>query len=620
MSKLLALLLSVVASAFFVGPAFAGTDPGTTPTTGWIEICKAPSASLHDSFRFQLTAGDFTKITDPVSLGACTVPIEVPAGHVIVHELATLTDDGHGGTFSTYDYTAVSAIHTSAPGAADAQLNSVDLAGRSADVTVNPSAYMSDETIVNVTNDPVQGYVEVCKSKTPGVALDGLSYPFTVTGGNDFSATGSVTVGACSGPILAPSGHVIVQENGAAIYVDAITSPTHSLMPPASPDAVTDPMQIAAGWVGVSVMQNGTISEESTVNFENNISQLKICKFAAQGSEALTGTTFNFSVNGAAAMPVVAGHWGDSSHCVIAGSFPAGTQMSVTEAPMAGVQVANIWMSDSRTFIESGSDFTGVSANFTLQAGVTTIYFSDKLADPGLLKVCKLGPAGEPAVTVTVTGPRGTAPDITTGTDTLTVPVGQCVLDPNMLPYAGVQMVTEQAQAGYAVSAARVDDPVLLASPLSGSGIGAFVGNQAAGLGTAVVTFTNAAAAPAPAAGAPAAAAGTPAGGSSSSSAPAPAAATAAPQVSAAAAPAAPALKATKAIVKSSLASTRIVNHRVIVRVVGSASKATIRVTLFDKHGKVLRSVLRSVPTNRAATVPNLKLGAAVGHIKVKVL
>lgn len=620
MSKLLALLLSVVAAAFFVAPALAGNDPGT-PTTGWIEICKAPSASLIDSFRFQLTAGETTYTTDATPAGACTVPIQVPAGYVTVHELATLTDDGHGGQFSTDDYTAVSAIHTSAPGAVDAQLNSVDLAGRSAVVTVNPSDFMSDETLVTVTNDPVQGYVEICKSETPGVGLDGLSFPFTVTGGNGYSSSGSVTVGACSQPILAPAGHVIVQETGAATYVDAITSPTGSLIPPASPGAVTDPMQLAAGWVGVGVTQNGTISQESIVNFENNISQLKVCKSAADGSEALVGTTFNFTVNGAP-LSAVAGTYGDSSHCVLAGSFPAGTQMSVVEQPMAGTQVSDILMSDQRPFIQGGSDFTGVSASFTLQAGVTTITYVDKLADPGLLKVCKLGPAGEPAVTVTVTGPRGTAPNITTGTDTLTIPVGQCVLDPNWLPYAGVQTVTEAAQDGYAVSSATVDDASLLASALSGSSIGAFVGNAAAGLGTAVVTFTNAAAeAAAPATTSSVAgpsSGGSPSGGSSSSSSPAPAAAAAV--TAAASTPAAPAIKSTKAIAKSALASTRILNHYVYVRVVGSSSKATIRVTLIGAKQKVIRSVLRSVRTNKLVRVGNLKLGTSVHSVKVKVL
>lgn len=637
MSKLLTLLLSVVASAFFVGPALAGTDPGPTPTTGWIEVCKAPSATLTDSFQFKLTAGEFTKVTDPVPAGACSVPIEVPAGHVMVEELATLTSDGHGGNFSTADYTAVSAITTSAPGALNAQLNSADLGNRMADVTVNPSAYMSDETIVNFTNDPVQGYVEICKSKTPGVALDGLSYAFTVTGGNGFSQSGSVTVGACSNPILAPAGHVIVQETGAAIYVDAITSPTHSLLPPAAPDMVTDPMQVAAGWVAVSVTQNGTISQESIVNFENNISQLKICKFAAQGSEALTGETFSFNVNGAT-VPVVAGHWGDTSHCVIAGSYPAGTAMTVTEAPMPGVEVSNILLSDQRPWILGGSDFTGVTASFTLQAGVTTMYIADKIADPGELKVCKNGPAGEPPVTVTVTGPRGIAPNITTGTDTLTVPVGQCVLDPNPMPFAGVQVVTEQGQAGYAVTAARVDDPALLASPLSGSSISAYIGNHATYVGgpaladgswpvvnlfTAMVTFTNGAAiAPAPVT--PAApTAGASGGGGGSSSDPAPAAPTpAAAPAPQAPAPTvvAPAVVKTKAIVKSSLSASQIKNHRVIVRVVGSAKKATIRVTLYNAKHKVLRSVLRSVMTNRAVVVPNLKLGPAVKHYKVKVL
>jgi len=609
MSRILALLVSVVAAGFFVSPAFADNDPLVRAPTGYIEICKAQgptTPALIDSFRFTVNhaytadmtvdTNVVTPATDPVPVGACTLPIPVWAGYVTVHELATMTNepDHYGGQFNSYDYTAVSAVHTSAPGGPDDMLVSTNLDDHSAVVKVNPGG-VNDETVVTFTDDPVQGYVEICKSQTDGAGLAGLSFPFTVYGGNGFKWTGSVTVGACSQPILAPAGHVIAQENGDATYVDSITTI------PAGQRTLLG-YSLDWGWARVAVPLGGTVSEESIVNFENNASQLKICKLAAFGSEALEGTTFHFTVNGKA-VPVVAGTMGDSSHCVIVGSYPAGTAITVTEAPSPGVQVALIAMSDKRPFIQGGNDFTGVTASFVLRSGVTAITYVDQLADPGLLKVCKLGPANEPATSFTVTGPRGVAPKITTGTDTLVVPIGQCAIDPNPLPFAGVQTVTEVAQTGFTVQSAKVEDASLLASPLTGNSIGAFVGHD-----TTVVTYTNIDPPVAPAS----------TGGSSAASTPVVAAAT---PVASVTKPAATVPRSAAAVKKTAkLASSRIVGRYVYVRVNGTAAKATIRVTLVGAHGKALKAVLRSVPTNRSVRVPNLKLGPSVHSVKVKVL
>ncbi len=58
----------------------------------------------------------------------------------------------------------------------------------------------------------------------------------------------------------------------------------------------------------------------------------------------------------------------------------------------------------------------------------------------------------------------------------------------------------------------------------------------------------------------------------------------------------------------------------VVVRVNGLARTAKIQVTLVGKKGKVLRKVVRTVPTNRTVRVPGLKLPKAAKTLRVKVL
>ena len=52
----------------------------------------------------------------------------------------------------------------------------------------------------------------------------------------------------------------------------------------------------------------------------------------------------------------------------------------------------------------------------------------------------------------------------------------------------------------------------------------------------------------------------------------------------------------------------------------GAARTAKIQLTLIGKKRKVLRKVVRTVPTNRSVRVPGLKLPQAVKTLRVKVL
>ena len=206
----------MIAAAVFVVPALA-------QGSGYVEICKA-SGTPGVSGTFSFLIND--EISATANAGECTAPIAVPDGTASIEE--TNYTDANG--FSTDDYTAVSAIHTSQPGGPDDALESSSLADRSAVVDV-AGGDESTTTIVTFTNVLVQGYVEICKSQVTGAGLDGQSFSYTVQGAMGFAATANVLVGSCSNPIYAPAGHVNITEGGPSAFVTSIaTMPSNRLL------------------------------------------------------------------------------------------------------------------------------------------------------------------------------------------------------------------------------------------------------------------------------------------------------------------------------------------------------------------------------------------------------
>jgi trimeric autotransporter adhesin len=603
MKRILVLLAGMIAAAIFVVPAFA-------QGAGFVEICKASgSPAVTGTFSFLIN----DEIEATANAGECTAPIEVPDGTATIEE--TNYTDANG--FSTDDFTAVSAIHTSQPGGPDDALESFSLSGRSAVVDV-AGGDESTTTIVTFTNVLVQGYVEICKAQVTGAGLDSQSFSYAVQGAMGFTASANVLVGSCSNPIYAPAGHVNIAEGGPSAFVTSIsTQPSDRLLD----------SDLAAGTATVAVVPAalGAVSNESIVTYTNNSAQLKICKVA--GDAALVGQSYSFTANGAP-FSVTAG--AGAGHCVLAGRYRAGTSITVVEAPSAGQAVGGISILPSgRTFVRGGSDFLGQSATLTLGPGETVLTYTNVLASPGLLKICKAG-AGSGLATFTVAGPRGTAPNITQGTDTVMVPVGGCALAPSSYPYAGIQTITETPMAGFSVSSITVADADRLVAGsvnLAAGSVGAYIGS-----GVTVATFTNAVATgtPPPAGGGGAAAGGTTSGGATTSSAAGSAAAasssaagSAAAASSSASTTAVSAPKAVKAAKKASVAKVQIVSMKsgryVVVRVSGAAKTARIKVTLIGARSKVLKVALRTVRTNRAVKVGNLKLGPKVRSVKVAI-
>src|SRR4051794_38829655 len=421
-----------------------------------------------------------------------------------------------------------------------------------------------------------------------------------------FAATANVLVGSCSNPIYAPAGHVNIAEGGPSAFVTSIsTQPSGRL--------IASDLGAGTATVAVNAATLGSVSGESIVTFTNNSAQLKICKVA--GDEELIGQSYSFTANGTATFSVTAG--AGAGHCVLAGRYRAGTSITVVETPSAGQAVDEISILPStRTFVPGGTDFLGQSATLTLGPGETVLTYTNVLASPGLLKICKAG-AGTGLATFTVAGPRGTAPNITQGTDTVMVPVGGCALAPSSYPYAGIQTITETPMAGFSVSGITVADADRLVAGsvnLAGGSVGAYIGS-----GVTVATFTNAAGGVVtPTSGGGGGAGG---GGPAAGSTPGvgvTAAASASASTTAVSAP-----KAAKATKKASVAKVQIVSQKsgryVVVRVSGAAKTARIKVTLIGTHSKVLKVALRTVKTNRAVKVGNLKLGPAVRSVKVAV-
>src|SRR3954452_5681991 len=209
MKRILVLVAGMIAAAIFVVPAFA-------QGTGFVEICKASgSPGVTGTFSFLVNGS----ISATARAGECTAPIAVPEGTATI--LETNYTDANG--FATNDYTAVSAIHTSQPGAPDEALSSFNLAGRSAVVDV-VGGDESTTTIVTFTNVLVQGYVEICKAQVAGAGLDGQSFAYTIEGAMGFAGTANVLVGSCSNPIYSPAVHVNITEGGPPAFVTSITS------------------------------------------------------------------------------------------------------------------------------------------------------------------------------------------------------------------------------------------------------------------------------------------------------------------------------------------------------------------------------------------------------------
>ena len=230
------------------------------------------------------------------------------------------------------------------------------------------------------TDSLLQGYMEVCKTLTAGSGLTG-NWTFTVTGGNGYSSTQTIPASTCSAPFLTPIGYVKVQETGdLAENVTAITATrqagTLNVVDgpnPGAPPTADLPTQTVVTDV-VAPPATGDTSQETLVTFQNDSVSLKLCKWVSGEPTPSSGPySFSWSASGPVGPPAAGGSSGTVSipagtsqpgNCVVAGTFRAGTKVTITEAVAPGTKVGYISINGSTsptapTTYTTGSPFAG---------------------------------------------------------------------------------------------------------------------------------------------------------------------------------------------------------------------------------------------------------------------
>lgn len=407
--------------------------------TGVLEICKANDVtnpvSTGATFTFTVSgpttpASPFTVIAPaPGGNPICTGPITATAGTV------TITESAVAGTGVNL-ITAVGPLP-----AQDNRLVLSNLANRTASVTVVPGD-ASTQTLATFRNFTVPtGVLEVCKYAAAGETISaGTSFSFTVSG---LPGTFTAPVGACTGPLTVQAGSVTVMEVAQLGFqlVDVDTLP---------PDRLVS-KNIPGGSAVVTVVA-GNVSTETVARFFNKpvTGQLKICKIAGTGV-AVT-TAFTISANGVS-YTVPAGPASENGFCVLDGTFPVGTVVTVQETVRTGFALGSITVNPPDRQSVAPNLGTGTVV-VKIGTGFTEVAFTNNLVPTtfGQLKICKIAGAG-----ITV----GTNFTITAGSQAYTVPAGPaseggyCILD-GTFPVGTAVTVTETIPTADLVSAITV--------------------------------------------------------------------------------------------------------------------------------------------------------------------
>jgi len=457
MRRTLVVLLGLLFGGVFANQALA-TNGEYDPGGGYIEVCKAPSTTLTGDFQFTVT-DDWGPQTEVITISptqvSCTQPIRVVPGTVTVNEdgaLSGIADDGDSGAL-TQSYISASWVSVGqfGPGPSGDGFSTDD------SITV-PSGGKDSTVTVTYTDDPVTGVVEVCKDIVEGSGLSG-TWQFLITGGNDFSDTETVAIGACSKPVTVPAGNVLVQETGDlaenvteidAVYADGGDAIGSRLNDPDTATAVAD-------------VQAGDATNQTRVHFTNDSVRLKLCKWVP--GETPTGPyTFTLAATGApgpntvtSPITLTAGSYYHQT-CTMLGPFRAGTEVAIQENVFPGTKVGSINVSPTvnrgggDTVLPGSLSLADRTVTVILGSGETDVSYGDVNADPGTLKICK-DSTGTPAVTgsfnytLTPVAPTTGDPMTVTG-----VPVGNCVVVSTELPYDSTWTITEAAVSGVAVS------------------------------------------------------------------------------------------------------------------------------------------------------------------------
>jgi len=365
---------------------------------------------------------------------------------------ATATVQEANGTGYSWFSVAAVAASPGDPGTVTAGMTGGALNG-SATLSVNDvsSGNTTEETIVDYTNDPVTGTVEVCKAaNSDSAALTG-TYTFTIASDNTgmmYSTTGSANISSagtgCSAPITVPAGTIETTEQG-AIYVTGITASVNGSSVLVGPPDLT-PTDAAYGTAYATVAASNTTdptANETVVTYTDALSTVKLCK-AWSGESAPTGMfPFTASSSGLAGPTAVSASASIAvNNCAVLGYVRAGTQVNVKEGITPGTKVEGINVASNLAapVVPGTLSLPNGTVGVIAGAGVTVITYTDEAADPGQLKICvnPTSTISSPTATFTVTPTAGesTAP---AGSHPLSITLSstseECVLDPYWYAY-----------------------------------------------------------------------------------------------------------------------------------------------------------------------------------------
>lgn len=584
-----ALLGAAVAMGMMV---FAAPALATTTDPGFLEICKT-STGLAGTPTFTFHVSGHADVTVPNN--SCSAPFAVPSGNVTVQEVP--------GTFFT-----VSRIST-APGSALISSNPKGSGALNtgpngtAVVSVGASTDPSTATIVNFTNNPVTGFIEVCKNNATDAGLTG-NFTFTITGSNAFTSTVSVPIGHCSLPIAVPAGSVTVTE-AAPNSVTGITVQNGS-------PSTTNP---AGGTATVTVKAApapGDTSQEAIVSFANETVQLKLCKIASDPG-VTAPYTFTAVGTGDPSFPggitrtvtvlpgqcqLVPGPYTNPNGTT---GWRAGTTVTVSEGVVPGTAVTAITVTPSSREVPGARKLSplpnpslpgpaGQDA-VVLGSGETQIAFTNDTEPGGTLKVCENPDAKAPASAVetfTVSSPTP-AGSMTTAA----VPFGSCTIVPNPVTSDGLWLynstvtIAQTASAFPFVSVSVSPSARLLSAP--GPSIAVAIGSG----DTTIATYTND----------PPGSGGSSGGGGSAGGAPAGSVSIGGATVIAAVSGTTAAGGSAAAASHTQLRMARLVKIHgrvyLVVRVASTSKSARIRIVELNKRGRKVRTLTSTVATNR---------------------
>jgi hypothetical protein len=435
MRRASAALLAAISGAAIVTPLIAtAASAGASELTGYVEVCKntltIPSnltttntnINVNAAFNFKISSSAYSTTPITVDAGYCSSPIPVYASTVTITEAS--------GPW--YEVSNITADQGSS------YLTSTDLATGTATVAVSGT---SDVDTVTYTNDPVTGFIEVCKD-TPVGSGEGGSYTFDISSANvdgagkliGFDTSVTDQMGQCSSPIVVPAGSVTVTEEGSNLNLTGVTGVYNF----GSTSAITSGPDLTAGTVTVNVSASTDASVSQTdVTYYDDVVMLKVCKIwdgenAPPGgwgtmfpfTETATGTNTPNTAPGPFSLTASAG-----SNCSIPTPYAAGTAVTITEGIVPGSKVDVINPTGALSYLPITN---GDIANRTVTVTVGTptsansapgneavVYFHDESADPGGLKICKTTVSGSTAVApgtpfnFTVTAADGTSYPVT---------------------------------------------------------------------------------------------------------------------------------------------------------------------------------------------------------------